>query len=273
MSGTCKRPNCPYDAQKDSRGYCGKHYTSHRLSHPPQDAEPIVAHIEAIRATGVGLRCIAELTGVGERTLSGIVRGQRRYVYHETAEAILALPVPDIPHNMAKDGARVSAAGTTRRLRALTALGYTQPALSKLIGTQHCDVWRYLYGHREYVHAGTARKVAAVMKQVETLPPPTGWAADRARERAVARGWLPPIAWDDTTIDDPAADPGDVLRKPSLRVSGPDFVAEYLDLRDFLELSDERIAERLGITEDAVRLRLKRSGFGTAGDDETEVAS
>jgi hypothetical protein len=67
----------------------------------------------------------------------------------------------------------------------------------------------------EHVRAGTARAVCALYDELWDQPPPEGThrdkiAASRARNRAAAHGWPPPLAWDDDTIDDP-----DVVPNPT----------------------------------------------------------
>lgn len=53
----------------------------------------------------------------------------------------------------------------------------------------------------------TAADVAAVYDRLSMIVPDWHRYRTRTRNAALARGWLPPLAWDDDTIDDPTAEP------------------------------------------------------------------
>jgi hypothetical protein len=92
----------------------------------------------------------------------------------------------------------VDATGTRRRLQALAAIGWPPRALAERLGIQPDNILR-----RHRVRVGTARLVAAVYDQLSMTPGPDTRSAAAARRR----GWAPPLAWDDDSIDDPAARP------------------------------------------------------------------
>jgi hypothetical protein len=109
----------------------------------------------------------------------------------------------------AREG-KVPNAGTQRRLHALNAVGHTWKSIGQRLGlsiqsvreiaglsTQH--PWTLCY-------IDTARKVEELYEEWWNVYP-AGTAAHRARLSAKRKGFLPPLAWDDETIDDPQATP------------------------------------------------------------------
>ncbi len=102
---------------------------------------------------------------------------------------------PDYP------GAHVDATGTRRRIEALLAAGWRNTDIGGRLGVTKAT----LYNYREATHVlrRTAARVAAVYDGMQHRRGPSPIAA----ARAVKAGYVPPIGWDDDTIDDPAAGP------------------------------------------------------------------
>ncbi len=174
---------------------------------PFVDAAPAREHVRLLRDAGLGLARIARLAGVPYSTLSRLVHGgprgksPSRRVRPATEQRILAVS-PDLA--MLGSAAVVDATGTRRRLQALVWLGYSQARLAAELGMHRHNVSKVL--GRDRVHAATARDVRAAYDRLGNAPP----AADtpgqrksvtRAHGLARARGWAPPLAWDN--IDDP----------------------------------------------------------------------
>ena len=76
----------------------------------------------------------------------------------------------------------------------------------------------------------------------------------RARTVAAHYGWVPPLAWDDDTIDDPGAHPD--LGQPTGRDTRAR-VEDAIELFDAGEIP-ERIAARLGITLSTLTQNVRR---------------
>ncbi len=95
----------------------------------------------------------------------------------------------------------IDGTGTRRRLQALVAIGWPGPAIAERIGFDQAMVMR-LY-HASRVNVATATAVRELYRQLSDTPGPS-W---RSPHRAAANGWVPPIAWDDDTIDDPEVSP------------------------------------------------------------------
>jgi transcriptional regulator with XRE-family HTH domain len=104
----------------------------------------------------------------------------------------------------------VDPAGTVRRLQALMTLGWSMAAVAERIGMKDRQIWWTT--RQKYLRVATAARIAAAYDELVDLAPPTDTKAQRisvARTLAHAsrKGFHPPIAWDDDTIDDPAAEP------------------------------------------------------------------
>ena len=182
------------------------------------DADLTREHLRALRAAGLSLQRIAELSGVGQGTVSALVYGTQGLqappparVRADTQRRLLAVRFD--PASVAA-GRRIDATGTRRRLQALTALGWSASCLASNTDRTVRTLRRIMSA--ELVTADTARSVAALYDQLRTAAPPrrTGperAAADRAVSRAKAAGWRPPLAWDDIDTD---GDEGDRTQAP-----------------------------------------------------------
>ncbi len=96
--------------------------------------------------------------------------------------------------------ALIPAAGTTRRLQGLVALGWTWTALAERLGVTVQRTRQLAWA--DTVHRDNAAKVAALFELLSATP----GGSKVARTVAARHGWVPPLAWGDD-IDDPAAAP------------------------------------------------------------------
>jgi hypothetical protein len=94
------------------------------------------------------------------------------------------------------------ATGTRRRLQALAAIGWSYAAVGRELGMSKRSV-AFLHTYQS-VSDATAERVAAVYDRLWDKPR-HGQAAQQTRNLAADRGWVPPMAWDDEDLDDPAA--------------------------------------------------------------------
>ena len=183
---------------------------------PLTDAEPVREHVRWLMGQGMGWQRIARISGVytgamtkilyGKRLPDGTRRAPTQRVRHETAALILAVQ-PEL--DLLGRKALVDGTGTRRRLQALICAGWSQAKLANLLGMTGSNFGRVVR-HEDRVQAHTARIVRDLYEQLWDTPPPLERkedriAASRARALAGRRGWLPALAWDDDTIDDPAA--------------------------------------------------------------------
>lgn len=174
---------------------------------PYVDAEPVRAHLHALSRQGLGWMRAARLAGVPESTVcrllyGGGARGPSKRVRRRTAAALLAVTA-ELEHLGAT--VHVPAAGPRRRLQALVALGWPQAQIARRMGVNPANLGKTLHGTTDRVNASTARAARTLYDELWDRSParPDGRALAAARRH----GWVPPLAWDDDTIDDPAARP------------------------------------------------------------------
>ncbi|MFC5144242.1 hypothetical protein [Streptomyces aureoversilis] len=180
---------------------------------PYVSAEPVRQHIRNLQECGLGLRIIAAAAGVDRKRLQAVLNGRpergtppQRQVRPALATAVLAVePTLDLL------GAAtvITAVGTARRLQALVAAGWPQHHLAVRLGMKDTNFSDTLY--RSRVTVRTARAVLCLYDELWRADPREhgvgNQAYSRARNHAAARQWAPVGAWDDDTIDDPAAFP------------------------------------------------------------------
>jgi hypothetical protein len=161
-----------------------------------------------------------------------------------------------------------TAAGTRRRLRALAACGWPLAEIAARLGTTP-DVVRKMRdtpitgrgasAARVSLYARlweAAPAVAALYDQLWDKPPPRDTpaqrsAAARTSQAAAARGWPPPLGWDDDPgphgIDNPSGHPAPGWRRDDrARRRSADLAAEAAELAR-QGCSRTRAAERLGV--------------------------
>ena len=224
---------------------------------PYVDAEPVRQHVRALQVAGLGWKRIAAMAGVTTSVVWKLLYGDpargmapSKRVRPATAEKILAVQASI--DNLAP-GLPIDATGTRRRVHALVACGWSQKKLGERIGLTAANFHASITG--ELVTVDTARKVRALYDQLWNEPPPEQThrekiAASRARNLARARGWAPPLAWDDDLIDDPAATPeGTAPPARPIRKLPPADELRYLLQAD----SPELVAARFGVSVKTLR--------------------
>lgn len=189
------------------------------------ETRPVQLHVRSLMVAGMGYKRVAALAGVAESTVGRLLYGRPdrgtpppKTIRYDLAQAILAVELGLAP------GSNIEASGTARRVQALHALGYTLTEQAERIGWTLQNFSRIIRdGAVPYAGMVTVRTAQDVGRMFDELSMirPTGQAADNARKQAQARGWFPPLAWDDDTIDDPAALPC-VLPAAGERLPGAD---------------------------------------------------
>lgn len=232
------------------------------------DAEPARRHVRTMMAAGMGLGQVARVSEVPYGTLSALLYGDAtrglspsRRIRPGTARALLAVEVS--LDTMAR-GATMDGTGTRRRLQALVTIGWPQTALAGQLGMDQSNITRLIRSERS-VAVSTALRVRALYDRLWDTPPPQDScsekiAASRSRRMARQRGWVPPMAWDDEQLDDPAAAP-DPGTEPQRAVGAQPKLPPADELR-FLTSCGESIAglaTRFGVSETTVRRTLKHS--------------
>lgn len=244
------------------RGLCGACYESARarvgFESTLVDAEPARQHVKELVDAGLSKRQICRLADIRRQEMADLTNGRPhrgtgpcRQILRDKADRILAIEIPGAVHRIASPGQFVPIIGTVRRMQALVAIGYTQAWLCEQIGVAPSN-GRYYFkpGLHSCITAAKARQIEQLFAQLQCTPGPS----DRARRFAAKRGWLPPFAWDEETIDDPAD-------KPHLE-SGErlGFVDRYNELRE-LGYNDHHIAAKLDIRLSSLERSLDRAGL------------
>jgi hypothetical protein len=215
--------NAKYHLEKCRCGTCcqaARDYENNRYRaiaygrwHPFVDAEFAEGTDVPADGFGIGWIRVAKLAGVSTGGVSKLLYGDRprglaptKRVRPETALKLLA-----VEPTLANLGARtpIDATGTRRRLQALVAKGWTQSELARRLGMDRANFGRTIVS--SLVEAGTARAVLALYDELWRLDPTAEgvprYRAEAARLIARNNRWAPIGAWDDESIDDPAAAP------------------------------------------------------------------
>lgn len=100
---------------------------------------------------------------------------------------------------------RIDATGTRRMIQALMALGWSQRAMDRRLGFEKGAIYKLT--KRAQVLQSTADRIARLYDELSMTVPGPSYASSRAKALAERRGWVPPLAWDDADIDNPAARP------------------------------------------------------------------
>ena len=142
----------------------------------------------------------------------------------------------------------VDATGTHRRLQALCAMGYSMAELSRMLGRSE----RYLAVILDHkvINPKSAALVAALYDAHSHIPGPS----NRAKLRALKKGWKPPLAWDN--IDDPSEGTEKPPAAGSLK--GIDMLKRVQACQELKNkgMARKDIAREMGLTESQVRRAL-----------------
>lgn len=244
---------------------CGWHHFQRQQRKPAHRRNEVAAaalaalrrHIEALLAAGVTQSQIALEAGVNLKTIGWILSGRAEAgvppgyrIGRVHVARIRAIAVPVVLHAGVADSGSVAAVGTVRRLRALVAAGYPVEELAARLSVTQEWVAEVIGERRQEVLAGLARTVAELFDSLQMIPGPSA----SAREFASARGWAPPLAWDEDSLDEESAAANTGSRKRA------GFVEIYSEMR-MLGFSDVRIAERLGVQPASLMRQLHRYGL------------
>ena len=181
------------------------------------DAEAVRERIRVLQKAGMGLKTIGKKARVSGGAMNKLIYGTPRddgtrrppakRVTRATAERIMNVAVDLAP------GAKIDAVPTRTRIRALVALGWSQSKLADALGILRGN-FHLADDTQTQVTKATADAVEQLYDQLSmTLPPQETQrdkiAASRARRYAKERGWLPPLALDDDTLQPLTGKPDD----------------------------------------------------------------
>ena len=254
----CRCPDCKRVANRHVKAWRLRRLQGEA---PLVDAQPVRDHVQQLLAAGMSFRGIALTAGWASRnSLTSALSRDRVTV--RTRDRILAIsPASD----MRRHG-YVDATGSQRRLQALVAIGWTTREIThRMGGKDHGTVTDITSANNTTIRRATAERIKAIFDELWDQPGPSRISA----QRAAKRGWLVPLAWDDDTIDDPAATPD--LGEPDAPGHGRNrahVVEDYLDTWDHHLGFLPAAATRLGMSEYALEGALRRSGIAVSRNRE-----
>jgi hypothetical protein len=206
-------------------------------------------HVQALTAqNGFSIRSIADASGVAPAAISELNRGVCSGLKVVTEKLILAVTAEMILNRPNREGF-VPNIGARRRLQALMVIGYRHSDLTPKLGFSSAVV---LSQAGNWISQRKHDKVKDVYEQLwDTFGP----APLTSRVRVANSGYLPPLAWDDESIDDPNAVPenGDGTKKGDALVEDVDFLVRT-------GASAEEIGQRTGMAWTSIERQLHRYG-------------
>lgn len=157
-------------------------------------------HVLWLRSVGFGDPAIAAAAGVSHHTVYHARTKTRSLSHFEVAVKILSVQHIPVP---AQAGLWVPKTGTSRRLRALSALGWTDVELGRRLDVSGKQVADYASTSTPRTLYETWRAVADLYEELSGRPGPN----NQARRRAHEKGYVSSIGWEGVDIDHPDSVP------------------------------------------------------------------
>lgn len=242
----CTEPCCENGRREYLRTY-GQAYREQYLGILPKvDAAPVLEHLaHLMRHATVGE--IAHAAGVRDQAVRYLVNEPPATVRQATRDRLMALTPADL----------ITRLGLTRRVRALTAIGWSVKALARQSGLSKDTIKQLRDGEPSPVWGRIRDDVLNMYERLHMSAPEAEArseraAVTRARNLAARNGWPPPLAWE--CIDDPYEVPAVPANQGPHRV----------DLDEFMHLirggeSVDRATARLGVTISAIEQAARRN--------------
>jgi len=231
-------------------------YQKHRRIEREQGIERMacaaaaLAHLDALNQQGYSLSSIGRQIGVDGSHLYAIRKGAYGRITRALSEKILAVtPESVIEAENPKDWLPI--VGTKRRIQALMAIGYPMDYIDQQSGV---DTRSVVYRNGR-VARSTHDAVKRVYEELWATPGPSA----ETRNRALRSGYLPPMAWDDETIEDANHRPGTPEFSDKRATKRELFIRDVEHLASF-GIRIDSVAHQLGMKPDALEKRLERYG-------------
>lgn len=250
LSKGCRCDECRASRSKHQKRYM---YDRARGVARLVDAQPLRDHVDALYAAGMSQWDIT--LAAGWKSRNALADAYRRAkVTPRTMARVLAVQAPPA----SRRNGYVDATGSRRRLQALAVMGWPTREIAARLGNLDAQTYVYIAnGRTKTIRRRTEQAIAALYDELWDQPGPSA----RTRSIALRKGWLPPLAWDDDAMDDPAAEPH-VDGVPRLRARGRrphELVEDYHDTWDY-HLGDLDVAAaRLGMSRNALEKNLSRA--------------
>lgn len=217
------------------------------------DAQPLRDHVDALVAAGMSQWDIA--IAAGWKSRNALADAYRRAkVTPRTMQRVLAVTAPPVQRR----NGYVDATASRRRLQALAVMGWPTRQIAARLGNLDAQTYVYIAnGRTRTIRRRTQEAIAELYDELWDVPGPS----QRTRSIALGKGWLPPLAWDDDDIADPAATPH-VDGIPRLRRSGRRAHEVAEDFHDTWEYHGGDLnvaADRLGMSRNTLEQNLNRA--------------
>lgn len=227
------------------------------------DVGPVRQHIRALMADGATLMEIASAAGVTIASLSGILHhAERTTMRSALARKVTAVTSIDqrAPDEVAADKV-VPAVGSRRRVQALMTRGWSQGAIAERVGCAVRTIWQLVTADQPGI---VARHHLAICRVYDELWDQEPSAENRWQRAGIVKvkldarrkGYAPPLAWDDDTIDDSDATPDYGAPEPTAAERDATMRALYEQ-----GMNDAQIGEAIGRSRDTVRHWRNRRGL------------
>lgn len=196
----CRCAPCRHVWSRKNKSWTARAYANGgRTTVPAEDILPALREL----TTKVSQRAVDDAIGAKSGYTSRVMRGAIKAVAIKRANAILATAAKLSPADVGK--AYVDVTPSTRRLRALTAIGYSNYRLATELGLSRNTILRIIGGTVPQIHGDTHALIAKHYERLSMrLPKPLNQqeaaGITRAIARAAERGWQPPLAFNN--IDD-----------------------------------------------------------------------
>lgn len=218
------------------------------------DPGPARSHVIALHAAGFSWSAIADAAGVSKH---GVIRLTRdpKHIRLTTEAAILRVKAEDVFARTTVNDF-VPGAGARRRVQALMAIGHTAATIVAAMGpgTPPATASNLIHKPGEWISRANHDRARRAYDALWDTP----GASPRTRTVAARHGYLPPLAWDDESIDDPAATPAPLTEKrpggKALFVEDIEFLLEHEPLA-----TAQQLADRLHVTRDAIQVACRRA--------------
>lgn len=213
------------------------------------DATPARDHLTLLHRT-MCWRTLAASTTCDASNLMAIYRGDNSQITRATHRKIMAVQPTTEPDSTVC----VDATPSRRRIQALQAVGHPYRVIARASGCTDTRLSLIAEG-QPTVRKAVADRIADAYRQLAYKAPTFDRHTSRTRNNAAAKGWHGPLAWDEVTINDPAATPDtDNPPDPDLK---RDELAELrrdeIWLLATARLDDEEIATRIGMAAKSVQ--------------------
>ena len=259
LEHNCRCERCRHDRQMERqrrRNRLTAYGRTDQIRGERVAAGPVRDHLVALMDHRIGLERIADAAGIPRSVCLDLKFGRRgkrsetsrtvQWVRREYADQLLALTADDI------ERALIDSVGTSRRLQALVAIGWTETQLAERMSMGVANFWRIVCGMRHRVTAAMAARAAEIFAELWDQPQ-TGTYADQARRIAERRDWRSPLAWDDIDSDPTPA----VVDEPQRIAKADVFLEDVEFLLDAGE-APEQVAIILGRKPDAIAKLAER---------------